>query len=118
MSNINNNGVSMNKIELSPHLQEISCENAAIIQGGAVVTLYNDINFGGDSFGSDTEITDLSFTAYNDQASSIKIDSGSWAFYTDANYQGSSVVLNAGTYSSVENVGLPNDAISSFRRVG
>jgi Beta/Gamma crystallin len=118
MSNINNNGASMNKIELSPHLQEISCENAAVIQGGAIVTLYNDINYGGDALGSDTEISDLSFTAYNDQASSIYITQGTWAFYTDANYQGSSVVLNPGAYNWVENVGLPNDTISSFRRVG
>ncbi|MEH2459688.1 beta/gamma crystallin-related protein [Nostoc sp.] len=118
MSNINNHGVSMNKIELSPHLQELSSENAATIQGGAVITLYNDSNFGGDALGSDTDISDLSATAYNDKASSINITQGQWAFYTDANYQGTSVILNPGSYSSVENVGLPNDAISSFRRVG
>ena len=117
MSNINNREVSMNKIELNPHLQEISCENAAIIQGGANITLYNDRDFRGDAFGSDTEISDLSFTNYNDQASAITISEGRWAFYTDANYQGTSVVLNPGSYSWVEDVGLPNDSISSFRRV-
>ncbi|MEH2361748.1 beta/gamma crystallin-related protein [Nostoc sp.] len=118
MSNINNHGVSMNKIELNPHLQEISCENAAIIQGGGVVTLYNDVNYGGDALGSDTDISDLSQTAYNDKASSIYITQGTWAFYTDANYQGTSVALNPGAYNWVENVGLPNDSISSFRRIG
>lgn len=115
MSNINNHRVDMNNDVL---FQEISVENAAIIQGGAVVTLYNDINFGGDALGSDTEISDLSFTAYNDKASSINITEGTWAFYTDANYQGTSVTLNPGSYSWVENVGLPNDTISSFRRIG
>lgn len=108
----------MNKIDLGADFQELTCEQAAAIQGGAIVTLYNDINFGGDALGSDTEISDMSFTAYNDLASSIVITEGTWAFYENANYQGISASLGPGSYSWVENVGIPNDTISSFRRIG
>ncbi len=108
----------MNKIDLGADFQELTYEQAAAIQGGAIVTLYNDVNFGGDAFGSDTEISDMNFTAYNDLASSIVITEGTWAFYEHTNYYGASAVLGPGTYSWVENVGIANDTISSFRRVG
>lgn len=84
----------------------------------AAVVLYNDINFGGDALGADSEILDMSATNYNDQASSIVINEGTWTFCTDANLQGTCKVLGPGSYAWVEDVGIPNDTISSFRRVG
>jgi Beta/Gamma crystallin len=83
----------------------------------AIVTLFNDINFGGDALGSDTDIFDLSATRFNDLASSIVITEGTWTFCTDANLQGACTVLGPGSYSWVEDFGIPNDTISSFRRV-
>ncbi|MEH2418904.1 beta/gamma crystallin-related protein [Nostoc sp.] len=97
--------------------QELNCENAATIQGGAAVTLYNDRDFGGDSFQSGTNMSNLNRTAYNDQASSIKITGGTWRFWTDANFTGQSKALGSGSYSFVQDFGLPNDSISSFRLV-
>lgn len=84
----------------------------------AAVVLYNDINFGGDSLGSDGDIFDLSATNYNDQASSIVIHEGTWTFCTDADMQGTCQVLGPGNYGWVEDVGIPNDTISSLKRVG
>lgn len=117
MSNINNHGVSMNKIELSPHLQELSCENAATIQGGANVELYDDVNFGKPLVFTDSDSSYVG-DAINDRVSSIRVNSGVYQFWTNANFQGQSVTLSPGDYSFVGNVGLPNDSLSSFRRVG
>ncbi|MEH2331075.1 beta/gamma crystallin-related protein [Nostoc sp.] len=116
MSNINNHRVSMNKIELSPHLQELSCENAAAIQGGANVELYDDIDFGRPLLFTDSSYSYVG-GAINDRVSSIRINSGIYEFWTDADFKGNSVTLGPGSYSFVPNVGLPNDTLSSFRQV-
>ncbi|MEH2319218.1 beta/gamma crystallin-related protein [Nostoc sp.] len=115
MSNINNHGVSMNKIELSPHLQELSCENAAAIQGGASAQLFTDPNFSGTA----TNIFDydVPLVPFNDQTSSIKVYSGQWTFWSDANYSGSGLILGPGEYSDLKNLngGVYNDVISSAK---
>ena len=74
---------------------------------------YNDrlgsFNFGGKSR--------LSSNA-NNQISSIIVNSGRWQFCTGVNYTGSCRTLGRGGYPNPRTIGLPNDSISSFRKVG
>ena len=82
----------------------------------AKVTVYEHINFGGrhlDTNSNQQYVGDQ----WNDKISSIQINSGTWRFYEHANYGGRYWDLGPGKYFWVENVGIPNDLISSFKRV-
>jgi hypothetical protein len=81
------------------------------------ITLYKDSNFGGRAVplttcGSGNLGVDYNF---NDQTSSIVVTSGIWLVYDDANFGGASYVLRPGEYSSPDQWGGKNDAISSVR---
>ncbi len=82
----------------------------------ARVVVYEHIDFGGDKL--DTKF-DKSYVgaSWNDKISSIKVKSGTWRFYEHANYEGRYWDLGPGDYSWVEDVGIPNDLISSFKRI-
>jgi hypothetical protein len=57
---------------------------------------------------------------WNDIVSSFVIVSGVWQFFKDVNFQflqGNPAGLAPGLYSSVENVGIDNDSLSSVRLV-
>lgn len=119
MSNINH-GVGMNIIDLSSPSQELSCEEAAAIQGGQVdVSLYTNPNFKGRRLNVNTGIRNLNQVGggFNDAISSIRVRSGAWIFCTSPNYQGNCTLLGEGNYPSVSNAGLPNDSLSSLRGV-
>lgn len=58
MSNINNHGVGMNKINLATDFQELTCEQAAAIQGGAAVDLFVDANFTRPLLSTDSSIAE------------------------------------------------------------
>lgn len=106
----------MNKINLATDLQDLTCEQAATIQGGAAVELYDDINFDKPMVYTDFDYSYVGDTL-NDRVSSIRINEGTWNFYTDANFEGNVVTLKPGSYPFVPNVGLPNDSLSSFKKV-
>jgi Beta/Gamma crystallin len=80
------------------------------------VIVYQDINFGGEHFDATNNIPYVG-NYWNDKISSIKVKSGTWRFYQDANYGGSYWDLGPGDYSWVEDVGIPNDVISSFKHI-
>jgi hypothetical protein len=118
MSNINNQVTSLDNAMFG--IEDLSCDAAANVQGGAAMTLYRHANRGGDVLGSfdGGGLRRMSSNA-NDQTSSVTITEGKWKFYDQSNwidipFVNDSVVLGAGTYNFV---GL-NDKISSFRRVG
>lgn len=52
---------------------------------------------------------------WNDRISSIIVVSGIWEFYEHKDYGGWAVRLGPGYYHWVEEVGIPNDKISSFK---
>ena len=82
----------------------------------AKVTLYEHINFGGGRLDTNSNQQYVG-DKWNDKISSIKINSGTWRFYEHANYGGRYWDLGPGKYSWVEDVGIPNDLISSFKQV-
>ncbi|MEH2001865.1 hypothetical protein [Nostoc sp.] len=91
MSNINNHGVSMNNIELSPHLQELTCEQAAAIQGGAKIQLFLGANFTGKSLLLTINKAGLSKKLtgqFNNSISSAKVLSGRWVLNTNGDGSG------------------------------
>lgn len=114
MSNINNHGVNINQIELSPHLQELTCEQAAAIQGGAEIVVFTGINFSGNALkvtagnaGEQFQFTD----EFNNSISSAKVVSGTWDLRSDNNGGGVGVTLQPGDYSDFRAFG-GNDIFS------
>ncbi|MEH2296007.1 beta/gamma crystallin-related protein [Nostoc sp.] len=114
MSNINNHEVGMNKINLAGNFQELTCEQAAAIQGGAEITVFTDINFGGqaftvtaDSAGQQYQFTDN----FNNSISSAKVISGTWDLRSEPDGGGFGVTLDPGEYSDFRNFGF-NDVTS------
>ncbi|HEX8988829.1 MAG TPA: beta/gamma crystallin-related protein [Rhodocyclaceae bacterium] len=87
----------------------------------AEIVLFQHINFHGAHkhlFTSEPNLAARDDPYFNDQISSFVIVSGSWQFYRDVNYSGpASNVFGPGVYNWVENIGIPNDSISSIRRV-
>ena len=80
------------------------------------VVLFELPNFGGQSVVIDrSAISDLQWVGFNDRAASIRVESGTWMFCTDAGFQGECRTLGPGEYAW-----LPRDVdrrIASARRV-
>jgi hypothetical protein len=86
------------------------------------IILFQHINFRGAHkhlYGSETNLASADDNFFNDKISSFVITSGTWQFFRDINFLGpASGVFGPGRYNWVETVGIPNDSISSVRRVG
>jgi len=82
----------------------------------AEIILFEHINFEGAHrhlFVSDDDLGSA-YDNFNDITSSFVVVSGEWQFSRDANYGGpDSTIFGPGLYDWVENVGVPNDSISS-----
>jgi hypothetical protein len=87
----------------------------------AQVILFENANFHGAHkhvFVEEANLNAGDDSFFNDKASSMVIVEGSWTFWRDANFHGpASRVLGPGTYAFVEQVGIPNDSISSLSSV-
>ncbi len=98
-------------------VQDLSQESAAAIQGGAAVELYDHSNFRGLLVSTNVGTPNVG-SRVNDRVTSIKINQGVWRFYVDSNYRGVSTDLGPGQYANIGLGRIPNDSITSFRRVG
>jgi hypothetical protein len=83
----------------------------------AEIILFEHINFHGAHkhlFTSEPNLNAVDDNFFNDRVSSFVVVSGDWQFSRDADYSGpDSNVFGPGLYNWVENVGVPNDSISS-----
>lgn len=113
MSNIN----QTNNLYTIDTVQDLSQESGAAIQGGAAVELYNDSNFRRRMVSTNAGTPNVGNNV-NDRTTSIIINQGVWRFYTDTNYRGVSADLRPGRYPNIGLGIIPNDSISSFRRIG
>jgi hypothetical protein len=90
--------------------------------GMSEIVLFEHINFHGAHkhlFGSEHNLAASDDNFFNDKISSFVILSGRWQFFRDINFTGqTSNVFGPGRYNWVENVGIPNDSVSSIRQVG
>ena len=85
------------------------------------VVLFEHANFHGAHkhlYGSESNLNASDDNFFNDKISSFVVTSGSWQFFRDSNFSGpASNVFGVGRFNWVETVGIPNDSISSVRRV-
>jgi len=85
-------------------------------QACANITFYEGNDFHGRAFTIDRPLGNFDRTGFNDRASSVVVDGGSWQVCEDARFQGHCVVLRAGSYASLGGLGLDR-RISSARPV-
>jgi len=80
------------------------------------VVLYEDANFRGRSMAIEEDLlANLQVTGFNNRASSVRVDAGSWVMCSDANFQGQCWTFGPGEYPVLP-AGLA-DRVSSTRRV-
>jgi uncharacterized protein YcfJ len=105
-------------MKLSTILKPIVAVAALLAAGQALaqITFYEDEGFRGRAFSTDRQLADFSRQGFNDRASSVVVDRGSWEVCEDARFGGRCVVLRKGSYDSLQGLGL-NDRISSVRPV-
>lgn len=82
---------------------------------GCAVTLFEHVNFNGDSFDIRRDVPWVG-DRWNDRISSIVVDAGVWEFFEDINYGGRSFRMGPGERPSMGQ--FWNDRISSFRCIG
>jgi hypothetical protein len=83
--------------------------------------LYKDDNFQGESLRYVDGSVSLHTWGFDDQISSIRIEGNEqWAFYPESWFRGNPVILGSGNYTltQLEQLGIPNNSITSLRRVG
>jgi uncharacterized protein YcfJ len=82
----------------------------------AQVTLYSQERFHGRAFSANQPIYNLDHTGFNDRASSVIVDRGTWEMCEDSDFRGRCIVLRPGQYPTLAAMGFGN-RISSLRRV-
>ncbi len=106
----------MNKINLATDFQELTCEQAAAVKGGAAVDLFQDANFTRPLLSTDSSIANVGPDA-NDQTTSARINDGTWLLCVDDNFRGC-FLAGPGSYDNLQfNIGLPNDSLTSLQRL-
>ncbi len=106
----------MNKINLATDFQELTCEQAAAVKGGAAVDLFQDANFTRPLLSTDSSIANVGPDA-NDQTTSARINDGTWLLCADSNFR-NCFLAGPGSYDNLQfNIGLPNDSLTSLQRV-
>ena len=83
----------------------------------AAVELYNDSNFRNRLVETNSDSANVG-NDVNDRVTSIIINEGTWRFFTDSQYRGVSTDLGPGRYPNIGLGNIPNDSITSFRRIG
>ncbi|MUG94122.1 hypothetical protein F7734_17695 [Scytonema sp. UIC 10036] len=80
----------------------------------AQIEFFSDANFAGATSGVLTDLTSAFVGDFwNDKISSIKVYSGTWQFFENANFEGRNFQLQPGEYSFID--AAFNDTISSFK---
>ena len=82
----------------------------------AQITFYENEGFRGRTFATGKQIGNFERFGFNDRASSVVVDRGSWEACEDARFSGRCVILRKGSYESLRGMGLDN-RISSVRPV-
>lgn len=113
----------------APVFTELDDEVAASCSGGRVFTggsnpdiiLYRNVGSKGAALNINAGVREgipkLANEGFNDQTSSIVIKRGRWSFYEDTNYNDFKNDLGPGTYTVAADWGIPNDKLSSLKRI-
>jgi hypothetical protein len=81
----------------------------------AKITIYKDTNYGGRNLEFTYPEANLKNEGFNDEASSCKVESGTWILYKDTDFGGDYSVLGPGNYADADAMGISNDSLSSLR---
>ena len=81
------------------------------------IVLFEHIDFGGRSWTIQDDVANFVHHGWNDIVSSIEVREGEWEFCEHVDYGGRRWTLGPGRYRWVHDVGIPNDMLSSCRRV-
>ena len=81
------------------------------------IVFFNGPDFSGRRFTANTSVQNLADAGFNDRASSVVINSGSWQLCTDSYFRGRCVTLERGQYPTLAQIGLSNQ-VSSARELG
>ncbi len=85
--------------------------------GGGQITFHERKDFHGRSFTADGPVADFQRFGFNDRASSVVVNGGSWEVCDGPGHGGRCVVLRPGRYASLNEMGL-NNRVSSARPAG
>ena len=88
----------------------------AAAQVSAQVTFYENQNFQGRAFTTQSPVVNFERFGFNDRASSVTVTSERWEVCEDVRYRGRCTVLRPGQYATLAAMGL-NDRISSVRAI-
>ena len=82
------------------------------------VVVYEHINFNGWEYRTNLDVVYIG-DDWNDNISSIVVFSGTWRFYNNVGFDesGGYIDLGVGAYSRVEDYGIANDSITSFKAI-
>ncbi|MCG5058662.1 MAG: beta/gamma crystallin family protein [Limnoraphis sp. WC205] len=83
----------------------------------AAVELYSDSNFRRKLVQTNSDTPNVG-NDVNDRVTSIVINEGTWRFFIDSQYRGVSTDFGPGRYPNIGLGTIPNDSITSFRRIG
>lgn len=78
------------------------------------ITIYQHDNYAGSSIHLTANTPEFAALSFNDTASSVIVESGTWRLYKDHQYLGPYIELGPGSYPSVTAYGL-NDELSSAK---
>jgi hypothetical protein len=83
---------------------QIAIASAAIAGGAqaAEMKVYKQPNFSGDSLTLDSEVRDFAHRRFQDQISSIVVNSGRWQVCSQPEFKGDCVTLDRGEYSRLD----------------
>ncbi|MBD2483828.1 beta/gamma crystallin-related protein [Planktothrix sp. FACHB-1365] len=82
----------------------------------ASLVLFEHENFGGNSITIENDTSNLSDLGWNDKTSSVKIMSGEWQLWSNADFNGVALQLTPGDYPKLTEIdGRFNDVISSVK---
>ncbi len=88
--------------------------------GAAEIILYDFFDFGGQSVTLNQSAPDLRDQNFDNDLESFRVISGTWRIHRDANYQdnsGPSLTVGPGDYPNIEQLGYPQDRMSSVRLI-
>jgi hypothetical protein len=82
----------------------------------ASLILFEHENFDGNSITLENDTPNLSDLGWNDQTSSVKILSGEWQLWSNADFNGVALQLTSGDYPKLSDIDARfNDVISSVK---
>jgi len=86
------------------------------LAGAADLVLYEEGDFQGRPVNVVIDMRQLGTANFNDRASSVVIEKGSWVLCTEEDFSGTCITLEPGRYSSLKELGLENEVTSVRRR--